>query len=303
MKISKSLVWFVLLAGSISSCFREPEFSSIPSVSNLRLEFYEVEDDIDSLVLTFDFKDGDGNLGLGPTGANLPIPDDESAPFHSNTYYLEDGSGDLIPVVTRKLFDNPPYNEINVIEIPPGASGLLVTNRTRNKPNYGYLEPYLPNTNICQPYRNGRFMVLEDDNILDTDVEIIEVVELTDKRIPEGEENRRRRFVVIEDILYTQPNLLHNNFIVQIFQRKTSEFEEFDWYENFCVNLGGRIPRLKPSGNPLEGTLRYVIPSDNFVSEFGSIPLQIKIRLVDRSLNESNTLRSPEFTLDRIRVD
>ncbi len=49
----------------LSSCFRDPEFSDTPRIAFGGLQFFPIEDGADSLLLTINFEDGDGNLGLG----------------------------------------------------------------------------------------------------------------------------------------------------------------------------------------------------------------------------------------------
>ncbi|MFY0689444.1 MAG: hypothetical protein JXQ90_19900 [Cyclobacteriaceae bacterium] len=56
-------------------CFEPPAFPLEPEISFNRMEFVDVEGAADSLVLTFDFQDGDGDIGLSSS--------DYLPPFHS----------------------------------------------------------------------------------------------------------------------------------------------------------------------------------------------------------------------------
>lgn len=50
----------------ISGCFDPPEFSEIPEIKYKSIRFVEVEGSLDTLLLSFEFQDGDGDLGLLP---------------------------------------------------------------------------------------------------------------------------------------------------------------------------------------------------------------------------------------------
>ncbi len=50
----------------VSGCFDPPEFSEIPEIKYKSLRFSEVDGAADTLVLSFDFQDGDGDIGLDP---------------------------------------------------------------------------------------------------------------------------------------------------------------------------------------------------------------------------------------------
>lgn len=68
MKWIKNLVIGVSLMAIVGACLKQPEYSVIPEITFNQIYF--VKGDLtkgvsDSLVLKFDFKDGDGDLGVG----------------------------------------------------------------------------------------------------------------------------------------------------------------------------------------------------------------------------------------------
>lgn len=81
---------FVLgLALTLSSCFTEPDYSNTPAISSPRVDRYTLEPGRgvgqvkrDTVIISVDFKDGDGNLGNG--GVNIPVTKADSALYASN---------------------------------------------------------------------------------------------------------------------------------------------------------------------------------------------------------------------------
>lgn len=115
----------------------------------------------------------------------------------------------------------------------------------------------------------------------------------------------------VKDTLYFKLNPNHYNIFVE-FQVKGNDgsFTTFDpktifIYPNCVVNLfNGRFPVLakdlgKPS--PLEGTIRYSMRSAGFNIFFSIKTLRLKVKVLDRALNVSNEVITPEFTLQSIK--
>lgn len=65
---------FVLILGGLYSCFKNEEYPDEPIISNPVFVFSG-----DSAKLTFNFTDGDGDIGLSPT--------DTLSPYNPNGYY------------------------------------------------------------------------------------------------------------------------------------------------------------------------------------------------------------------------
>ncbi|MEO1049418.1 MAG: hypothetical protein AAFX87_02270 [Bacteroidota bacterium] len=184
---------------------------------------------------------------------------------------FEDGDGDLGLSNTEI---NPPYNEFNY----PRFNGQLITLADRSIPELDTLPPF------AFPYTclNWAIEPLVNNNI-------------------------------VEDTVYFQFNENFFNFFVEVLEQQPSgEFETVNTrllLPPDCLGtLDGRFPRLgedSEGDNAKEGTIRFAIPS--FIFGFktlfgGESVLKIRLRIKDRALNTSNTVESPEFTLNDITI-
>jgi len=115
---------------------------------------------------------------------------------------------------------------------------------------------------------------------------------------------------VVEDIdtFYVQQNKYHHNYFVKYFTKKNGVYEEFNWVTAFDPICGetfnGRYLLL---GNPnrekpLEGKLKYKMSSAGFELLFRQDTLMLEIFILDRALNQSNTIRTPDFVLKNITL-
>ena len=90
---------FIFLLLSASACYEAPEFPVEPEISFKEVVFYDTPNDpTDSLVISINFQDGDGDLGLEG--------DELYPPFHSFSF-VEDGSGGLLTINSNDTM--PPY--------------------------------------------------------------------------------------------------------------------------------------------------------------------------------------------------
>lgn len=225
------LVLIVLSTVILSACYKAPKFANTPSISFNKIIFKKGSTDFetDSLILTVNFQDGDGDLGLRSQGL------DTGAPYHDLTMFFD--------------------GDIN-----------LVTLAHRNLPDYDTLPPYE------FPYYCINYTVIENDTI------------------------------------YVQPNKFHFNIYVKYFVRKNGIYTEFDWLTAFDPVCGqsfnGRFPLLNNPNRsrPLEGKLSYKMKSAGFELLFRQDTLRLDLYIIDRALNISNTISTPEFVLKNITV-
>ena len=92
---------------------------------------------------------------------------------------------------------------------------------------------------------------------------------------------------------------------MKFFVKKNGTYTEFDWEVAFdpqCSdNFNGRFPILSDLTNsPLEGKLRYGLTSSGFNFLFRNDTLKLEVYIKDRSLNISNFIETPDFTLKSI---
>ncbi len=112
------------------------------------------------------------------------------------------------------------------------------------------------------------------------------------------------------DTIYFQLNPDHNNiFIHYLIKNTDGTFKEFDWQKEFVfpncgLSYDGRFPRLFKQPyvkTPMEGTIRYGMPSVGFLILFSIKTLKLRIIIQDRALHKSNIIETPEFTLQSIK--
>lgn len=302
MKILARLAIPVLALVLFNSCFDPPQYSIVPQIEYQRVEFVEVGDflESDTVILYIDFKDGDGDLGLESDPLEEP---DIGDPYHDNNYFLEDGTGGLIPIPLEVRYsDIPPMLKLS------GEQGKLATSRTRAKPSYSYLPGfegdgcphyYLHNGTPDTAYYgyNHVYISEEDSHIIDDSYYVEDT--LTAGDLPD--------IYVVRDTVYFKPNLYHNNIHVDwLVQNNDGSFTEFDWTESGLgcgTDFDGRFPVLEDQNRTVEGTLRYAMTSIGFLQLFSIKTLKLRITIWDRALHQSNIVESQQFTLNDIRVN
>jgi len=228
--LRSSIVIFLLAIG-ISACFAPPEFPNEPQISFNDISFKKgaTQFDPDSLILTINFQDGDGDLGLRSQGA------DTGTPYHDLWFFQN-------------------YNDHT----------RLVTLADRNTPEYDTLPPYE------FPYLCTNYSISGTDTF------------------------------------YVQPNEFHYNIHVKYFVKKNGVYNEFDWLTAFDPICGetfnGRFPLLNDidRSRPLEGKLKYKMKSAGFELLFRLDTLKLDVYIIDRALNVSNTISTPDFVLQDI---
>ena len=234
----------------------------------------------DALVLTVSFKDGNGDLGLSAS--------DIDPPYHDVFYYLAN-DGDTIALNKRTVRDGLPQ----FVEVPPNATGKLVTVRTPDDPLYKNVIPaYVDDQASCTHY---------------TYTEVY--VEETDRRIFDESYNytvlssaNRPDVYVLLDTFYYRRNPTYSNIDIEFWVNDGNGFKLFDWEKEFCtISFNQRFPILSDKQGPLEGNLEYAMTTSGMKSVFGNKTIKLKVRVRDRDLNNSNPIETPEFTLDKIK--
>lgn len=296
MKACKGLILFCFLISGVSSCFDPPEFTSQPEIQYEKIQFKETPSAgvVDTLILFLNFKDGDGDLGLGHTGTIDPYVEAQytSDPYQSSIFFLADGTGDTLRASTTVVFGID--RSYNLLKLTPGSSGKLATDKTRMLPDYGHLPVYDPDA--CVNYLLTKVLVAEADNVVDATYNITDTLvnpfDLTE-----------RYFLVEEAFLYKR-NINNYNIDVEFFMFENGGYVEYDWFDEFCMDFNGRFPILtNGTGAPLEGTIRYSMENSSFIGIFGSKKLKLKIRIRDRALNTSKEIETPDFDLRSIQVN
>jgi hypothetical protein len=229
-----------------------------------------------------------------PEYSNIPTIEFEDVTFVdvSNTsdpdsliliVQFKDGDGDLgldandpndtlFPFQSRTFFDTIPNSQLGYY-FPGGPDNIYITYRTkRTNPNYDTLPPF------SKPYNCVNWEILNINNQVDT--------------------------------FYFQRNPYHYNITVDyLVKNADGTFTEFDWTKEFSypqcgITFDGRFPILSRDlsrSAALDGKIRYGMASTGFNILFSIKTLKLRITIFDRALNRSNTVETPEFTLQQIR--
>ena len=108
----KGTVLLGLLTILVSACFNAPEFPNEPSIAfnNIIFKHGALETDPDSLILTLDFRDGDGDLGLRSDGP------DTGAPYHDLWVFINVNNPDSLVKLSDR--NTPQYDTLPPYEFP-----------------------------------------------------------------------------------------------------------------------------------------------------------------------------------------
>ena len=128
--VNKTVLLFILSLGF--SCVSPPEnFPTIPEISFNNLEYAETND-ADSLIITLNFKDAEGDLGLNPR---------EITPPFNELEYQVDNQGTLITYANRPS-EAPSFNNRDWI-IFPLINNMVVPDTIWVKENPNYYNIYV----------------------------------------------------------------------------------------------------------------------------------------------------------------
>ena len=165
----------------MSACYSPPEFPVEPKIEYFNVEFKEVPNLQDSLIISIKFQDGDGDLGLDANETQRP---------YNPVWFFATNPGEPDPIpLSYSHRDTPPWDTL-----PPYQFPYTCTNYTTNhgftgyegdtlyfqanEDHYNIIVEYLTKKNgiwtefdwetafepQCTDSYNGRFPMLGDDN-------------------------------------------------------------------------------------------------------------------------------------------
>ncbi|MEM6522928.1 MAG: hypothetical protein AAF693_04010 [Bacteroidota bacterium] len=251
----------LILSTTINSCVDDPEFADTPRIEFENIYYVEQRNlnEPDSLVITINFEDGDGDLGLGT---------DENAPPFNERNYFSNKTGNEFAFGIETLED------------------LLVISDTAT-------------IDSLRPLANSEFACL----FWDEEPEIT-VLDQSGNSVP------------LDTTAYYRLNERHNNIFIRFYNDVNNDgtideaSEELDFRTvngSGCDdNYDARFPILDDlEGNSaLEGSIsRAMVQSISFreVAFLGDRLTKLKVYILDRAGNRSNTIETPEFTLRDIQ--
>jgi hypothetical protein len=284
MKVVKGLAFFLFFLVLLGACFDPPEFPEVPQISLNKVRFGDDPDEgnPDSVVISLNFRDGDGDLGLDPQN-----PRHSMFPFQFADFFQTDGSGGLTPVEISSLVivdqSNNTQTVVDYIDVPDPDKGTLAYFSSRRTSTYSNLPSY-----SCSDYVFREFIVpVADAAILGPTVTVIDTIE--------GE------YIYVKDSLYHRSNPNHYNIEVDFLIKVGNTFDTLDFRQANCSTFDGRFPVLSDDDNPLEGTLDYSLNSLFMKLFLEDQTFKFRIRIRDRALHVSNTIITDNLTLDEIR--
>lgn len=156
----KGFIFYVMTLISailLSNCSDAPVYPETPEISFEKMERYSAGD---SIILTLEFKDGDGDLGLS---------DDETSFPYQEYDFVKDGFGNYVEI--NSSASNPPYNCFDYLigdYNPDPFSDTILINRNPNYFNY-HIDVWVKQSSssftkfdfspFCSDY-NSRFPIL-----------------------------------------------------------------------------------------------------------------------------------------------
>jgi hypothetical protein len=291
VKFVNKLLILLLFVGTTVGCFDQPEFSDVPEIEYVSesLRFIDSPAGQDSIVLSIRFKDGDGNIGI----------DNTNEPYHERNFYLLSADNELVAISTSNPFSEcpPEFSPCPSLLNVGNNSGKLVTHRTTEVSDSVVFDK---DRFDCLDYTLDTLFIEQSANVVDASYNILDTLTNGSTGI---------RYILVSDTLYFTFNKNHHNYQLDFLVKgNNGEFTKYDWKTAFLPNscsdtYDGRISPLDSDGNtnPKEGVITYSLLSFGFLNIFSVKTLKFRITLLDRDLNKSNTIETPEFTLSSIK--
>lgn len=256
-----------ILILSLASCFEPPEYPIVPQIEFSGVVFKDCSNPsvADTLIVSVDFKDGDGNLGIDG--------EDNNPPFNNRWYFrttpatqCEPGVAEPCSKIKRSSFD------------PSRLSEFITYKMRRTTPGYDTLPEFKT------PYNCINYEIVFDDLLRPVDTIYFQLNErffnfFLDLYVKQND-GSFQKFEWTRQ--FTYPLCVTNG--------SYGRFPILAKDSNLSLNI------------PLEGTINYRFPSTALLATFSIKTLKLKIRIVDRDFNYSNEIESPEFTLQQILI-
>ena len=268
MKLNLLLI-SVLVFGLVS-CIDTENFPDTPRIEFNEIRYVEVGGflESDSLILKFDFEDGDGDLGLRSDDQR-----DRESPFNDFSLFAYDP-------VTRGITEYA----LDTLSAASNSDLQLVNNiiRFSDRRNVSDLDtlPDYTFPEYCQYWREIQIFGPGSDQPLVEDTVYY---------------HRNPRF-----------NNIYVRFFVES-SPGSDNFEEFFWEfsrpPECNVSYHGRFPLINEVGRDKssEGTVTYRMTSVGWRNTFQNNRIKLKVFIFDRAGNKSNEFETPAFRLDDIQ--
>jgi hypothetical protein len=255
---------------------------------------------LDTIAITFRYRDGDSDIGLTEA--------DRETPYDPYLFLLE-RDGTLIIAGSERI--EAPYNgrTTSFIKIVRGPfTGKLVTLDARENPAFSNAIPPLEYPYTCLNYRAGDVLVSAEDTEILNDSHVVSDSLIIDDT---------KYYILAEsdNVLYSRRNENTLNLYIDfLVEANDGAFSEFDFTRDLpskiCTpGFDTRLPLLAafPPGRhatPLftfnilsekEGEITYAMTSSGFRDLFANKNLKLRVSVRDRALHGSNEIETTVF--------
>lgn len=261
MKRILNILILIGLMVSVSCIFNPPDFPITPSITFGGIRTVDVPDPnkSDTLMVSIDFRDGDGDIGIDGT-ENAP-------PFNERWFFLKtprtDGCESSLDI---------PCRQISFID-ETNLENYIVHSMRRTTPGYDTLPDFKKSPNGCL-----RYFVLKNNNntVIDTFY---------------SELNSRYFNLYMDIILINANNGKDTTFVFNRFPYPNCELYGLNGRLPILAKDKDVSVKL-----PLEGTIVYKITS-NSLAPVKNKKIKLKFWILDRAGNVSNVDESDEFII------
>ena len=266
MRLIRNLLGMSVLAIAFNACFEAPQFPDAPEITYNDIVFKDLPapDAADTLIITVNFRDGDGDLGLH---------DSETAyPFNDKYYFTSSGEPGYFAAGTAVANDASLLTALNGSTYPTGKLLSWASKMNGNDTLPDFVTPYsCSNWDVLKDPVTGK----------DTDTLYFQL-----------NPNHYNFFV---DFYVQQGD---GSFALYDWKK------EFVFRNCNVNGFNGRFPILSKDlsqRTAQEGKIRYSMKSVGFNIFFSIKVLKLRIYIQDRNLHKSGVIETPAFTLQSIR--
>lgn len=275
---------------ALTSCFDKDIFPDTPNIGFENIVYYDGVT-TDSLILTFSFEDGNGDIGIIESSDVLPPYNEFNVFLDSRDSVITEGNLGLAvppiytaPLITENFVPRAIINNTLIVDLSESDFPILAFGK----------EFYSDDINdipmVCPGLTN------QDGTFLSSTT-LTPYVFDTNGNIEAASSGAQ----VISTTLPVQRIESYFNFIIE-FQKKVGDnYVPLNYQQIFGTNIcdigifNGRIPQYDPEGK--SGTFTYSIQSAVLRLAFLDDVIRAKFYVYDRAGNKSNEVFTPDFVL------
>ncbi len=299
----------------LSGCYRPPEFSEVPRISFAKLQLTDTA----TLVLEFNVRDGDGDIGLQSDSDDQR---DSFEPYHPYSVVVDRETVALTFGETNST--NGPFEAIPAAVFSYSDRLLLV--RYDPEDTSQYIEEksgiFSDLFRVGEPYSfsdedpRDEFYRCEDYEVISIDIiqtDSIKVVQEFERTV--GGETIKYDSTVIYfdqeivktlDTVFVVRNEFNFNVFIDLQVKQGDNYVSYGFPDQCGLGYNARMPVFKQGliGRPVEGSIEYALFSLVLESQTNAIltdVVRLRFYIYDRALNQSNVVTTPDFRILDLR--